>query len=192
MSHSQEPAYATWSLSPARTSYSTPPRWTTAPRPGPSSRQRPGFNPAQATSVLHMLASGEWEDVRPDETVALVDDTQKFIIVESDRLYRFTVDGERFDWPVRIISGATVRKLAKVPDDQGAAARARGSPRPGHRPAERSRPGSRGRRGLQDAQAALGGERAGRPVISDAPSIVARDAIARGRLRPRQGLVRSS
>jgi hypothetical protein len=72
-----------------------------------------GFKPAQAATVLHMLASGEWEDVRPDETVTLVDDTQQFIIVASDRLYRFMVD-ERFDWPVRIISGATVRKLAKV------------------------------------------------------------------------------
>ena len=41
-----------------------------------------------------------------------------FIIVESDRTYRLTLDGERFDWPCRVISGRGLRKLGNVPDDK--------------------------------------------------------------------------
>lgn len=75
-----------------------------------------GFRPAQQATVLHFLPSGELEDIRPTETVTLTDNNQQFIIVEADRIYRFTVDGQRFDWPAQVISGATVRKVAKVPD----------------------------------------------------------------------------
>ena len=77
-----------------------------------------GFKPVQQATVLHVLANGELEDIRPDETVDLRHGDGRFIIVESDRIYRFTLDGERFDWPCRIISGGVLRKLGQVPDDK--------------------------------------------------------------------------
>lgn len=77
-----------------------------------------GFKPSQQATVLHFLPDGELEDIRPDETVALASEEERFIIVESDRSFRFTVDGERFDWPVRVISGGTVRKLGQVPPER--------------------------------------------------------------------------
>jgi hypothetical protein len=40
------------------------------------------------------------------------------VIVESDRTYRFTLDGERFYWPCRIVSGGALRELGKIPADK--------------------------------------------------------------------------
>jgi Multiubiquitin len=77
-----------------------------------------GFKPVQQATVLHVLANGELEDIRPDETVDLRHGDGRFIIVESDRIYRFTLDGEQLDWPCRIISGGVLRKLGQVPDDK--------------------------------------------------------------------------
>jgi E2/UBC family protein E/multiubiquitin len=73
-----------------------------------------GFTPAQQATVMHFLPDGELEDVRPGETVDLRRGDRHFIVVETDRIYLFTVNGERFEWPSRVISGAVVRKLGKV------------------------------------------------------------------------------
>lgn len=73
-----------------------------------------GFRPDEQPSVLHMLTSGELEDIRPNEVVDLRRDSDRFIIVASDRALRFTVDGTRFDWPVSVVSGALVRRLGNV------------------------------------------------------------------------------
>lgn len=78
-----------------------------------------GFKPAQQATVLQVLANGELEDIRPDETVDLRHAEGRFVIVESDRSYRFTIDGERFDWPCRIVSGGLLRKLGHVPAEKG-------------------------------------------------------------------------
>lgn len=77
-----------------------------------------GFTPAQQAVVLQILANGELEDIRPDEQADLRHGEGRFVIVESDRTFHFTVDGRRFDWPAHIVSGALVRKLANVPDDK--------------------------------------------------------------------------
>ncbi len=77
-----------------------------------------GFAADRQATVLHFLADGELEDVRPDEMVDLHHGEGRFVIVESDRSYRFTLDGERFDWPCRIVSGGLVRKLGRVPADR--------------------------------------------------------------------------
>jgi hypothetical protein len=146
-----------------------------------------GFKPAQQATVLHMLPSGEWEDVRPDETVMLVDDTQQFIIVASDRLYRFTVDGERFDWPVRIISGATVRRLAKVPDTQELLLEREDHP---DRIISLEDVVDLDREGIEAFKTRKVHWEInvqGVPVISDAPSIVVRDAIAQAGFDPDKG-----
>jgi hypothetical protein len=78
-----------------------------------------GFRPSENASVLHVLSNGELEDIRPSETVRLSTSTRRFIVVPCDSSFRFTLDGTRFDWPARIISGAVVRKLGKVPDEKG-------------------------------------------------------------------------
>lgn len=78
-----------------------------------------GFKPAQQVTVLHMLANGELEDLRPGETVDLRRAEDRFVIVESDRSYRLTIDGERFDWPCRVVSGGLLRKLGRVPPEKG-------------------------------------------------------------------------
>ena len=73
-----------------------------------------GFKPEQAATVLEMLANGELEDRRPDERLDLWESTRKFVIVESDRSYKLTLDGTRVDWPCRVISGGQLRKLGQV------------------------------------------------------------------------------
>jgi len=74
-----------------------------------------GFKPTQHATVLQFLANGELEDVRPLEAAKLsTGRPNRFIVVESDRSLRLTVDGVRFDWPCSVISGAQVRKLGSV------------------------------------------------------------------------------
>ncbi len=77
-----------------------------------------GFKSADDVSVLQVLPNGELEDVRPAETVHLHRTDRRFVIVESDRAYRLTIDGQRFDWPCRIVSGGFLRKLGQVPADK--------------------------------------------------------------------------
>jgi hypothetical protein len=77
-----------------------------------------GFKSADDVSVLQVLPNGELEDVRPAETVHLHRTERRFVIIESDRTYRLTIDGQRFDWPCRIVSGGHLRKLGQVPADK--------------------------------------------------------------------------
>lgn len=77
-----------------------------------------GFKSVDGVSVLQVLATGDLEDVRPNETVDLHREAGRFVIVESDRAYRLTIDGQRFDWPCRIVSGGLLRKLGQVPADK--------------------------------------------------------------------------
>ena len=73
-----------------------------------------GFKPEQAATVLEVLENGELEDRRADERINLRESTRKFVIVESDGSYKLTLDGTRFDWPCRVISGGQLRKLGQV------------------------------------------------------------------------------
>ncbi len=77
-----------------------------------------GFKPVQGVIVLQVHANGELEGIRPGEVVDLRDLEGRFVIVESDRTYRFTLDGERFYWPCRIVSGGALRELGKIPADK--------------------------------------------------------------------------
>ena len=77
-----------------------------------------GFAPAQQATVLHFLPDGELEEIRPNHSVDLRKGRQ-FVVAETDRLYILTINGERFEWPSRMISGAVIRKLGKVaPEDE--------------------------------------------------------------------------
>jgi hypothetical protein len=80
--------------------------------------QAAGLESAQDAVVLEVLANGELEDIRPDEQVDLGESTGKFVIVQSDRSFRFTIDADRFDWPARVISGGQLRKLGHLPADR--------------------------------------------------------------------------
>jgi hypothetical protein len=78
-----------------------------------------GFGPEQQATVLHFLPDGELEDIRPTQTVDLTSGDRRFVVVETDRIYLLTINGERFEWPSRLISGAVVRRLGKVsPEDK--------------------------------------------------------------------------
>jgi len=77
-----------------------------------------GFKSVEGISVLQVLPTGDLENVRPNETVDLRRETGRFIIVESDRAYRLTIDDQRFDWPCRIVSGGLLRKLGQVPTNK--------------------------------------------------------------------------
>lgn len=78
-----------------------------------------GFKAADGVSVLQFLPTGDLEDIRPTETVDLRrSDVARFVIVASDRAYRFTIDGQRFDWPCRVVSGMLLRKLGQLQEDR--------------------------------------------------------------------------
>lgn len=77
-----------------------------------------GFKPNQNAAVLQVLPNGELEDVRPSETVDLRNANGRFIIAETDRDYFITLDGQRYTWPCRIVSGAALRKIGSVPADR--------------------------------------------------------------------------
>lgn len=68
--------------------------------------------------VLHMKSDGQLDEINPDEFVRLETSSRKFIVVHSDRTYNLLIDGSRVSWPVRVISGATLRQLGGVPDNQ--------------------------------------------------------------------------
>lgn len=76
-----------------------------------------GVQPADLAVVLRFLASGELEEIRPGELIRLVGG-ERFVIVESDRTYRFTLDKVVFDWPGRVVSGALLRRLGQIPADR--------------------------------------------------------------------------
>lgn len=73
-----------------------------------------GFAPNQNAVVLQVLANGELENVRSSEVIDLSGGIGRFVVMESDRTYYLYVDGVCFEWPCRIISGATLRKFANV------------------------------------------------------------------------------
>lgn len=75
------------------------------------------IKPPDSAIVLQVFAAGAMNLVNPDETVDIRSGDARFVVVASDRVYFFTVDGERYDWPVEVITGATIRKLVGVPED---------------------------------------------------------------------------
>lgn len=77
-----------------------------------------GFTPAQQTAILQFLPDGGLAEVRQSQSVDL-GAGRRFIVVETDRLFFLTINGERFDWPARTISGGVVRQLGRIaPEDE--------------------------------------------------------------------------
>jgi hypothetical protein len=77
-----------------------------------------GFKPDQLPVVLLLLENGALEDIRPDEVVNLGAKISRFVVTESDRSYRFTLDGARLEWPCQHITGHAIRKLGGLDDDR--------------------------------------------------------------------------
>lgn len=146
-----------------------------------------GFKPAQQATVLHFLPDGELEDIRPTETVTLATEDEHFVIVESDRSFRFTVDGERFDWPVRVISGATVRKLGQVAPDRELLLERADQPDKVIGLRDLVDLGGVGVETFKSRKPHWELNVQGVPVISDAPSIGVRDAIVEAGFDPDTG-----
>ena len=63
--------------------------------------------------VYQMLASGQLEELRPEETTDLRSSgVEKFLVFRSDRSFRFLLDDRAVDWGSNQITGATLKRLA--------------------------------------------------------------------------------
>ena len=65
--------------------------------------------------VLQWLANGVLEELRLDEKVDLrASGVERFIVVRSDRIFVFEIDGKRREWAISVVTGATLKKLAEA------------------------------------------------------------------------------
>jgi hypothetical protein len=74
-----------------------------------------GLRPADEYLIFQLLLDGQLEEVRLDESVDLREPgREKFITFKSDRSFRFTLDGRRFEWGLPFITGLQLKRLAGV------------------------------------------------------------------------------
>jgi hypothetical protein len=89
--------------------------------PVPSGRQiieAAGHRDPTEYIALQWLPDGALEELRLEELTDIeARGVEKFIVVKSDRSFRFEVEGLRLEWPCRLISGATIKTLAGRSDD---------------------------------------------------------------------------
>lgn len=76
-----------------------------------------GVADPQNAILLQVMPDRDLEEIRPAETPDL-SKSLEFIMGEGDRAYFFIVDDARLEWPSRHLSGVTIRKLSKVPDER--------------------------------------------------------------------------
>jgi Multiubiquitin len=88
------------------------------PDPVPTGRQlleAAAALPVEEHLVFQLLRSGLLEELRPDETTDLrKNGVERFLVFRNDRSFRFELDGRVFEWGGALISGLTLKKLAKV------------------------------------------------------------------------------
>ncbi len=71
--------------------------------------------PTDEYLIFQNLNDGQLEEIRLDESVDLRrDGLERFITFKSDRSFRFTLDGRRFEWGLPFITGLQLKKLAGV------------------------------------------------------------------------------
>lgn len=71
--------------------------------------------PADEYLIFQGLDDGQLEEIRLDESVDLRrEGRERFITFKSDRSFRFTLDGRRFEWGLPFITGLQLKKLAGV------------------------------------------------------------------------------
>ena len=76
-----------------------------------------GFRANDSVVVLQITASGHLESISPEE-LADLESGRRFIIDESDRSFRLTINGSTFDWIAPRISGTQIRFVGRVPDTE--------------------------------------------------------------------------
>ena len=73
-----------------------------------------GDDPAKFIA-LQWLANGVLEELRLDEKVDLrAPGAERFVVVRSDRIFVFEIDGKRREWASSVVTGATLKKLAEA------------------------------------------------------------------------------
>ena len=86
--------------------------------PVPTGRQlleAAGAHPFEEHLVFQLLRNGLLEELRPDETTDLRrSGVERFIVFRNDRSFRFELDGQIFEWGGALISGITLKQLARV------------------------------------------------------------------------------
>lgn len=71
--------------------------------------------PVDEHLIFQLLHSGQLEEIRLDETVELrKPGIERFLTWQSDRSFRFVIDGRRFEWGAPIVTGMKLKKLAGV------------------------------------------------------------------------------
>jgi hypothetical protein len=74
--------------------------------------------PVADYSIYAILPSGEFEDLRLDETYDLRGrGAERFVIFQTDRAFKFTIDDRQMEWGKPSISGKILKVLAGVPTD---------------------------------------------------------------------------
>lgn len=89
--------------------------------PVPTARQilqTAGARPVDEHSVYAILTSGDFEDLRLDETYDLrARGAERFVIFQTDRAFKFTIDDRQLEWGKPSISGRVLKALAGVPPE---------------------------------------------------------------------------
>lgn len=71
--------------------------------------------PTDEHLIFQLLTNGQLEELRLDEQADLRDPgREQFITFKSDRSFRFTLDGRRFEWGIPLITGLQLKRLAGV------------------------------------------------------------------------------
>lgn len=87
--------------------------------PVPTARQilqAAGLRYVENYSIYAILTSGEIEDLRLDETYDLRGrGAERFVIFQTDRAFKFTIDDRQLEWGKPSISGRVLKALAGVP-----------------------------------------------------------------------------
>ena len=74
--------------------------------------------PTDEHIIFQHLENGQFEDIRPEETVDLTQPgAGRFKTFKSAESYRFTVDGRQFEWGAPEISGRKLKDFAEVDPD---------------------------------------------------------------------------
>lgn len=78
-----------------------------------------GLNVREGVSLFAILAAGDFEDVRLDETFDLRGKgAERFVAFVTDRDFKLTIEDRQLEWGKPIISGSELAALADISDDQ--------------------------------------------------------------------------
>lgn len=86
-----------------------------------------GVDDVREFSVFAILSSGDFEDLRLDESFDLrAKGAERFVLFRTDREYKLTINDDQIRWGKPLISGAELIKLAKLEDGQAVYLEVRG------------------------------------------------------------------